>query len=67
MGHRLYMNNSFLELFDYLHIETVRPNRQPMPKSIGRKTKLNQDDRETRVGEPNSHGVERQKECKYTE
>jgi hypothetical protein len=55
------MNNSFLELFDDLHIETVRPNRQPMPESIGRKTKLNQDDRETRVGEHNSHGVEKKR------
>lgn len=50
MGHKLYVNNSFLELFDDLHTETVRPNRQPMSKSIGQKTKLNQDNTETRVG-----------------
>jgi len=50
MGHKLYMDNSFLELFDDLCSETVRPNRQLMPQSTEQKMKLKQDDTETEVG-----------------
>jgi len=50
MGHKLYMENSFLELFDDLCTETVRPNRQLMPQSIVQKKKLKQDNTETKVG-----------------
>lgn len=52
VGHKLYMDNSFLELFDDLHTETVRPDRQLMPKSIGKKMKLKQGDTEIRVEVP---------------
>jgi len=44
------MENSFLKLFDDLRTETVRPNMQLMPQSIGQKMKLKQDDTETKVG-----------------
>jgi hypothetical protein len=50
MGHNLYMENSSLELYDDLCIETVRPNRQLMPQSNGQKMKLKQNDTETKVG-----------------
>jgi len=50
MGHKLYMDNLLLELLDDLRSETVRPNRQLMPQSIGQKTKLKQDNNETEVG-----------------
>jgi hypothetical protein len=50
MGHKLYMENSLLELLDDLCTETVRPNRQRLPQSIGQKTKLKQDGNDTKVG-----------------
>lgn len=49
VGHKLYMDNSFLQLFDDLHTETVRLDRQLMPKRIGQKMKLKQGDTEIRV------------------
>lgn len=46
VGHALYVDNTFPELFDNLHTETMnccgtlRPNRKTMPRSIGQKVKL---------------------------
>jgi hypothetical protein len=49
VGHKLYMDSSFLQLFDDLHTETVRSDRQLMPKRIGQKMKLKQGSTEIRV------------------